>query len=457
MKRNVDIVIIGAGLTGLTAGYYLNKAGLKVLILEKSDRAGGVIETCREDGFVYERGPNAGVLTSPLTAQLFDELSDDCELELAPASLNRYVSKSGQWHALPKGPIKFIKSPLFSFRDKLGLMFEMFRPKGTDASESLASFVKRRLGSSILNYAVDPFILGVYAGDPAELSVKYAFPQMHEMEQEHGSLFKAMKAKKKAPQSFANYRRLFSFKDGMESLVHALKKRIGSDKFIFKTSETSVTPIKNGGFKVMTFLDGETLEIQVKKVIVACGAFALPKLLPFVPQHDLEDVASCPYTDVIEVTLGFKKWQGIPLNGFGGLCPHIESHKILGAIYTSTVMSNRAPEGGALLAIFIGGVRQAELVQKSDEELVKILGEELKPLMKLNDFKPDLVRIHRQYRAIPQYGPESKNRFQAIEKIEGQFPGLSLAGDFIGGIGLSKRIHHATKIATKLITKVKNN
>ncbi len=165
MKK--EVTIIGAGLTGLSLAYYLQQAGMEVLLLEKEERPGGVINSVEEGGFIYETGPNTGILGNPEIVELFGELAGLCELETAnPMAKNRWIWKSGQWHPLPAGLAAAIKTPLFTGGDKLRILGEAFRKKGNDPMESVAGLVKRRLGESYLDYAVDPFISGIYAGDP---------------------------------------------------------------------------------------------------------------------------------------------------------------------------------------------------------------------------------------------------------------------------------------------------
>jgi protoporphyrinogen/coproporphyrinogen III oxidase len=184
MTKTPEIALIGSGLTGLTAAWYLKKYGFKVTIFEKSDRPGGVIRTHREKGFIYESGPNTGVLGHPEALELIEDLSPDCEIEIADAAAKaRWIWKGDRWEPLPSGLLSAIMTPLFSFTDKLRILGEPFRRKGSDPEETLAHLVRRRMGKSFLQYAVDPFILGIYAGDPNFLVTKYALPKLYNLEQ----------------------------------------------------------------------------------------------------------------------------------------------------------------------------------------------------------------------------------------------------------------------------------
>src|SRR5512133_3474478 len=183
-----DVVILGAGLTGMVTAHHLNKRGLDFLLVEMASRTGGVIHSVSENGFLYEEGPNSGVIGNIEVIRLFDDLAGQCELETASTNnKKRYVLKNGRWEPLPGSLKSAVKTPLFSLKDKFRILLEPFRPKGKDPHETLAGLVKRRLGQSFLDYAIDPFIIGVYAGDPARLVPKYALPKLYNLEQKYGS------------------------------------------------------------------------------------------------------------------------------------------------------------------------------------------------------------------------------------------------------------------------------
>jgi oxygen-dependent protoporphyrinogen oxidase len=458
MEKKVDVVIVGAGLTGLTTGYYLNKAGKSILIVDKADRWGGVIETHEESGFVYEGGPNTGVLSDVIMEDLFEEIQDEnCQIELADTKKanKRYVVKNGKFVALPTGPFGGLLTPLFSWRDKFfGIPLEPFRKRGTNPDEPLAELVKRRMGKSMLDYAIDPFILGVYAGDPSQLVPKYALPKLYNLEQDYGSFIggaikKMIATKRKGERSPS--RKIFSFKGGLQKMTDGIASKIGSDKFLLSLSDITVNKT-DSGYQVTGTKAGETVTIEADKVVTACGGYALKSLLPFVPQEDMTNLSNTHYTKVIEVQLGFNKWNGRDLDGFGGLCPFVENRDILGILFMSATQTNRAPEGGALLTVFMGGMRRQDLIAKTDMEVKEIVAREVSELMEMPDFNPDMIKIHRYEHAIPQYGAESKVRFETIDKVEKENSGLTLGGNFCGGIGMSKRVVQGYEIARKLTT-----
>ncbi|MCZ7615365.1 MAG: protoporphyrinogen oxidase [Ignavibacteriaceae bacterium] len=208
MPSNKKIVIIGAGISGLTTAYLLFKEGYDVIVLEQKDKVGGSIETVSADGFLFDRGPNSGLETTPLIQQLVKDLNLEDQFVYANREGNkRYILRNGQLHALPMSPPAFFKTELFSGKAKLRLFAEPFIGRSKDGYyQSIAEFVTRRLGKEFLDYAINPFVAGVYAGRPEDLSVKSAFPKLYALEEEYGGLImgtiKSIRKRKKKQRSF---------------------------------------------------------------------------------------------------------------------------------------------------------------------------------------------------------------------------------------------------------------
>ena len=449
-----DVIIIGAGLTGLATAYYLKESGLNIVILEKDDRIGGVIRTYHEDGFVFEAGPNTGVVSNPEVAELFEELSDSCKLEIAnPDAKRRLIWKSGQWHALPSGLLSAIKTPLFSAKDKFRILGEPFRKKGTDPFESIADLVLRRLGKSYLDYAVDPFISGIYAGNPSNLITRFALPKLYALEQNYGSFIKGAFKKgfePKDPRMKKATREVFSAEQGLGSFIQALGTSIGENNICLNAENVEVKAQHNQ-YTVNASIKGKAVAFEADYVVSTTDAGSLVSLLPFLDAQELSVLTNLEYARIVQVVLGFKKWQGIGLNAFGGLVPSIEKRKILGILFPSSFFKNRAPEQGALLSLFMGGARRPELVDLNDNEIKALVFKEVQEMLQVPNINPDVFRIFRYHRAIPQYGRSSGERLEAIHKIQHQYPGLILAGGIRDGIGMADRIKQAKTIAVEIL------
>jgi oxygen-dependent protoporphyrinogen oxidase len=449
-----DIVIVGAGLTGLTLAFYLKKQGKDVLIIEKSAKTGGVIQTVKDDGFVYEKGPNTGVVGNPEVAELFEDLEGLCTLEIADTNAkHRWIWKNGKWRALPSGFFSAVFTPLFTLKDKFRVLGEPFRKKGKNPDENLADMVKRRLGKSFLNYAIDPFISGIYAGDPKYLIPKYALPKLYALEQEYGSFIKGSmkkaKEKKNNPRLQKATKDVFSAKGGLSNMIKALTEKIGSDSIFLKAKNTTVLPAENG-FEIQTEINDELVEIRAKKLVTTSGANELMDLLPFLTEQEKMPFQELKYASVVQAIVGYRNWKGIDLKAFGGLVPTIEERNILGALFTSSFFTGRAPKNGALISVFMGGTKRPEIYEMEDEDIESLISRDLCEMLGMPIFRPDLFEIYRYKYAIPQYGLSSAKRFETIKQLQEKYPGLVLAGNIRNGIGMADRIKQARDIAEEL-------
>ncbi len=450
MEKTVEIAVIGAGLTGLTTAFYLRKKNKDFIVLEEKEKPGGVIQTRNENGFVYEEGPNTGVLGNPDVAELFEDLDGLCKCEIAGEKVKkRYILKNGAWEPMPMGPWQAVKTPLFSLKDKLRLLGEPFRGSGTNPDEPLSEMVKRRLGQSFLDYAIDPFILGVYAGDPSQLLTRYAFPKLYNLEQNYGSFIggsiKKKFEKKDEREKKAN-RKVFSVYGGLSGLINALWKSVGEDRFLFNTKNIKIKT-EADHFVLTGTQNNEKMKIKARKVITTTGSHTLRRMLPFADDKLLLDMEKLRYARVMQVVVGFNKWDGMTLDGFGGLIPFREKRDILGVLFLSALLSHRAPAGGALCSVFVGGIRREDLSDKSDDEIKTIVKREFSDVMKLKEFTPDLFKIIRYNYAIPQYGIESQHKLEAIEKLQLEYKGLIIGGNIRDGIGMADRIKQGIHLA----------
>lgn len=446
--RPTKVLIVGSGLTGLTLAYLLRKKGIPLVVLERDKRAGGVIRSHHEQGFLYEAGPNTGVLGNLEVMELFRELSPACTLEVADEKAKkRLIWKDGRWHCLPSGFIEAVKTPLFRFSDKLRILGEPFRRRGNDPMESLSELVKRRMGQSFLDYAIDPFISGIYAGDPDMLITRYALPKLYRLEQTYGSFIGGAIKKRLQEKGPTPSREVFSVKGGLQNLVHALVDGAGHENIFLGAENIHINPASKGEYRVYATINGKEQHIDVPVVISTIGAHSIDKLLPFLKKESLEAITQLEYARVVQVVLGFKTWEGANIKAFGGLVPSREKRKILGVLFPSSFLSDRAPEGGALLNVFLGGVRHPEYHEMPDDVIRRIVGEEVTSMMRMPQYRPDLEKVFRYRHAIPQYDLNTGKRLEAIESIQQDHPGLILAGNLHEGIGMADRIAQAMRIA----------
>ncbi len=451
--KQIDVAVIGAGITGLTTAFLLRQQGRQVHVLERSNRIGGQIQTFREAGFTFESGPNTGTVSCPEVAELFARLQHtSCLLETAcSASKRRLIWKGNRFHPLPSGLWDGITTPLFTFPDKIRLLGEPFRRKGTNPDESVGELACRRLGRSFFNYAVDPFISGIYAGDPMKLVTRYALPKLYNLEQQYGSFIRGSMAKMKEPKSARDRlatKEVFSVTGGLENLPIALAGQIGTEQITLSAGGIRIHPAAEGGWMITySTIEGER-SLSARKVITTVGAYSLPDLLPFVSPVLMEKITNLRYAPVIQVSVGIRDTGSLRWGAFGGLVPSREQKPVLGILFPSSCFTGRAPEEGALFSFFMGGVRHPEMLAWTDEEIRTTVVSHVQSMLRFPaDLSPDLIHIFRHPLAIPQYGTTSGERFEAINHIEHQYPGLILAGNILGGISLGDRIRQATQIA----------
>ena len=449
MKQQHEIVVIGAGLTGLSTAFHLHRQGRDVVILEKADRVGGQIHTYHENGFTFESGPNTGVVSFPEVAELFQMLEGSCQLEIArESSKRRLIWKGTRFHELPCSPVSAITTPLFRLCDKFRILGEPWRKKGTDPDEPVGALAARRLGKSFYEYAVDPFVSGVYAGDPMKLTTRYALPKLYNLEANYGSFIRGAIAKAKEPKTDRDRlatKKVFSAVGGLQRLVEALSKDL---RIITGANNLKVMPTADGQWSC-TY--NGTEEIVCRKVVTTVGAYALPALLPFIPEAQMQKMSNLFYAPIIQVILGVKNARGLDFPAFGGLVPSKEQKRVLGILFPSSCFEQRCPDGGALYSYFIGGARHTDYLQKSDDEIREITLEAFHSMLKYPaDMQPDLLRIFRHEHAIPQYWSDRGERFATIEALQQQYPGLILAGNMRDGIGMGNRIHQGATIASSI-------
>jgi oxygen-dependent protoporphyrinogen oxidase len=441
------VAIIGGGITGLTAAHILKEGGADVTVLDAADRPGGVIRTVREGGFLAENGPNSILLTSPVIMEVVRSLGlADHVLTPGDVAKNRFIVRRGKPIPLPLSPAQFLTTPLFSASAKLGLLREPFVGRApAEAEESLAQFVRRRLGREFLDYAINPFVAGVYAGDPEQLSVRHSFPKLHALEQKHGSLIRGQlfgaKERKRRADKGRNEAGMISFDAGLQLLTDTLAGRIGAG-FTPRTAIASLHRLA-GGWEAVPVHGAPVGGFDA--VLYAGTAYALAGL-PIVngrapsPAGGLSVLSEIRYPPVSSLTLGFRRDDvGHPLNGFGVLIPEVEPFAILGALFTSSLFPGRAPDGFVTVTCYLGGTRRPETASGETGEVVETA---IADLRKLLDLRGEPVFVHRAYyeRAIPQYNVGYGRYLDAMAAAEKAHPGLFIAGSFRDGISLGNSI-----------------
>lgn len=451
MASHTDAIILGAGISGLTAGFYLAEQGFRIRILEKSPRVGGSIRSERRDGFLMEFGPNTVLESTPLLGELFQKLGIAAErVDAAPKAKNRYIVRGGRLHALPTSAMAFLKTPLFSTTAKFRLLLEPFISRApADREESLADFVTRRIGPEFLDYAINPFVAGVYAGDPANLGIQSAFPKLNALERDHGSLIRGAilgaRLSKKSGETPKSRAPMIGFQNGLQTLPDALHRALG-DSISTGCSIRQISRTEMGYSLVLE--SGEILEAPV--LLSTVPAYTFSKLPMEFAQKLASTLDAITHPPVAMVFTGFDKSPGgIERDGFGFLVPAKENRQILGCIWSSSIFHGRTPADGAGLTTFVGGSRQPDLTHLSDSDLASLVLGELRALMGLNA-TPSLVAVQKWEKAIPQYRVGYGETMDAISTFENDTPGFFVSGNFRGGIAVPDCVKQSRAIAERI-------
>jgi protoporphyrinogen/coproporphyrinogen III oxidase len=453
MSTEQHVVIVGAGISGLTTAFWLKQSGMTVTVLEQDVVPGGTMRTRHEEGWLVETGPNSALETTPVFGEMFDLLGITGERQYADeSSNNRYILRNGILHSLPMSPPAFLKSRLWSTRAKFRLLAEPFIGRGT-REETIAEFVERRLGREFLDYAINPFVAGVFAGSPEHLSVRAAFPKLYALEEKYGGLIKGMikgaRERKQRAEVAKDRAKMFAFKNGMQSFPDAIARSLGLSVQCGCTAHR-VERTPGGMFRVGCTVSGKTSDLEADAVVLSTPAYAAaPIVRPLAPK--LADLlASIYYPPVAEVFLGFREEQcPRPLDGFGYLIPAKEQRSILGTIWSSAIFPDRAPAGHIALTSFVGGSRQPELLKQDDAGLLSVVTAELRSLMGMRG-EPVFTRIIRWDRAIPQYNLGYHRVVDAIEDLEQEVPGLYLCSNYRGGIAVGDCVKNGKATAGRI-------
>lgn len=441
------IVVIGGGITGLAAAHRLHEINqsINVTLLEASARLGGTIQTDYRDGFLLERGPDSFISEKPEALALAKRLGLESQLIETNETYRRsFIVRNGRLRTVPEGfqllaPSRlwpFITSDIFSLAGKARMAADLFLPrKSTNgvSDESLASFVRRRLGEEALARMAQPMVGGIYTADPETLSLRATLPRFLDMEQQHRSLILAMlrqSRRQTTGTSGARYSLFLSFDKGMQVLVDALA-HVKTDIRLNARVET----LKRGdsGWTITTNT-GE--QFQADAVCLALPAHAAAALLSDTNTQLAQKLNAITYASTATINFGYRR-SAIkhPLNGFGFVVPFIEKRSLIACTFSSVKFSGRAPEDYVLLRAFAGGALQPEIFALDEAALSGKVETDLRELLGINE-DPLFVEVAKWGRSMPQYEVGHLDRVNEIEKLVKELPGLALAGNSYRGAGI---------------------
>jgi oxygen-dependent protoporphyrinogen oxidase len=439
--------VIGGGISGLTAAFQLRQLGTPVLLLEQSERVGGVLRTIEKDGFLFEMGPQSLLSSDPLL-ELMRSLGLEGELLRADPKATRYVLVRGRLHPVRTSPPGLLTTPLLTLGAKLRLLSEPLRwsqPTGSD--ESVAAFVRRKFGQEALENLVGPFVSGVYAGDPEKLSLRSAFPALYEWEKKYGSIIRG--AAKWRPPKGKLPSTLCSFQGGVETLARALRDQLREHIRTNTYVEAFRRSKSNGSsqFEIQIVANGKTATITSDAVVMATPADAAAKILSGVSTQFEKLLNRIEYAAVMVLGEGYRREQiRHELDGFGFLVPRKEGLRLLGTVWNSSLFPGRAPDGMALLASFAGGTTDPHLLELTNDEIVTTVEQELGQVLHIAG-DPVTRVVWRHRRALPQYNLGHAQIVASLQEEAARFPGLFFAGNYLHGPSVPGCIEQSMRTA----------
>jgi oxygen-dependent protoporphyrinogen oxidase len=463
------VVVIGGGIAGLAAAYALQERAraigspLVCTLVEARQRLGGVILTERVDGFVIEAGPDSLLTQKPWGLELCQRLGMSHRLIGTNDQQRKiYILWGGQLHPLPEGLMLIVptrvgpllRSPLLSWFGKLRMGLEYFLPpRRSNGDESLAGFVRRRLGREALEKIAEPLLAGIYAGLAHDMSLLATFPRLRELEVAHGGLIRGMLAQRRAMNRQHPPALFMAPRGGMGEIVEALSMRL--DRVTIRLGERVQAVVPQGAGKTPSQGYAVHLEhtppLHAAAVVFATPAYATAQLIEGFHPRLAEALRAIPYVSSATISLAYRRTDvPHPLDGFGFLVGRHERRRITAATWTSTKFSHRAPAGHILMRSFVGGVGHEDLVGLDDAALIRLVGAELGEILGITT-APLLARVYRWARANPQYLVGHLERVDAMEQMLAPYPGLFLTGSAYRGVGVPDCIHQGFQMAERAL------
>ena len=467
-QTKLEIVIVGGGISGLSAAYYLEKETrqrgqpIQITIVEKAPHPGGKIATQRQDGFIFEGGPESFVTRKPEAWELCQELGLGDRLVGTTRAGDNYVLHNGRPAIVPSGPGSFLSTPLLSGKGKLRLLKEPFvKPRTETSDESLGSFLRRRLGDEMVENVVKPAIGSVYLGNVDEMSVQVSFGRFAEMEQQHGSvvkgMFALMKEKSAARKASGEPRpakkpAFATLQNGLIEMIEALAEAIDGEILLNMAVTNLYHDLTNGHPYALALSNGRTLLADL--VVLATPTFVMADLLEGLVETAVADqLRAIPYNPVTTVNIAFNRHDIYdPFDGFGVVVPENEASRLLAIEGMSAKFPHRAPDDQFVLRAFVGGQALPELAELPDEELIKLVRHELSAIFNINA-QPTQIHIQRWLPANPQPPVGHLAMMAKIEQsLAQQLPQLYLTGAGLRGQGIPDCIRQSRNLVTHIMS-----
>lgn len=450
-----DTVVVGAGISGLTVAWHLQRAGVDVTLLDARPQAGGCIETEQRDGFLLEKGPFNVMVRDPAFEEILDALSDRLKvISASDEAKKRYIYRRGRLHAVPAGPVAFLRSPLLSLPGRLrALRGLVISRRGRAAETTIEEFATRRFGREVADTVISAAVAGILSGDIRRLNAYACFPMLRDFDQKSISplgrtvrRIPAMIRKKRDPKSRRKWKGLVSIDRGLGGLCHEMAAELG-DRF---RTEMKVEKLSRFEGEYVITLAGDTSpkELRCRDLVLATPAREAGRLLEPMAREAARLICSIDSASLTVVNLAFRRDEvAHPLDGFGFLVPHNEPEfPLMGALFADSAFPHHAPREFRLLRVFIGGSRTPDVNARSPEELVETARRTLRDVLGVTG-EPELVDVCPYPDAIPQYYLDHTDTVARVRGLLAPLSGLHLAGNYLDGVSINDCIKLGKQVA----------
>lgn len=463
-RRPARVVVVGGGISGLASAFFLehfahlNRGQIEVVLLEGQPRLGGAIQSFRNQEFLIEGGPDSFITQKPGGMELVRALGLEPRLVQTRDEYRRtFVAAGTCLRTLPPefvllapaNPLPVLFSDLLTLRGKLRMLLDLVVPgRGSNEDESVASFVRRRLGQEVLDRVAQPMVGGIYLADAEELSLAATLPQFLDFERRHGSVIRALKAQRRLTQAptttGARWSLFASFDAGMQVLIDALKESLRWTRI---SVGKKVSKIDNERGWCVQCADGEVLRADA--VVLSTPATIAASILSSRFSNLRSELEQIPMTPSVTISLAYREADVGPLPpGFGLVVPRTEGKKLWACTLVHQKYPNRAPSGAVLLRCFYGGRQDGALLELDDSELMALAAREIQTWIPLRG-EPLLTLVQRHPHGMPLYRVGHLDRVKRIDEIVSAVPGLALAGNAYRGVGIPDCIQSARDAALK--------
>lgn len=436
------VAIIGAGISGLALAYYLQKLGVAYDLFEASSQVGGALRTLKIGGYLLELGPNSLQYSRELQ-DLVRELKLEKEvMAAAPAKDHQYILRDGSYHKLPTSPFSLLSNNFFSWKTKYRLLKEKDVPPADIDYETVAQFFERRFGKDILEYAVNPFITGIFAGDPEKLLINKAMPHLKAMEAEYGSVLRGLVHQKDG----LGANDVFSFVEGIGTLPNAIAGKLVS---LHTEHRVEIITRSQGKYVISCASSGDHDTEEYDMVVLALPAHQAADLMHFTFPGMAAALQNINYPPLAMVYSVYNRHEvGHPLNGFGALHPKVENTFAAGSFWTSSVFDGRCRPHEVLLTTFVGGTQYAQNALTERSQLMRRVHNELSHLYDIKAEKPIFQYAHLWEHSIPQYDLYIEDAHNMAKELEQD--GMFISANWQAGVSVTACIRHAKELAYKI-------